>query len=226
MPFRLEDLVLAGWVAIVSPFLFRTGGDRGPFDPGQPLPGLLRLAAVLGVVVVLAARQTPDPNGRSGRGMVDRGVVGPFVGGLLLVTISGFTALSAPSSAVLVVLVITAAAALAVRFVVPPLSTPVRRALVAPFVAIAGGLYWTFIAGVINPADVSALKHAAFIDLHAATPILLFLAAFSIIYYAMLIYAPRQVAEREGGWIEWLLRYAAFAVSVAFGIGWLSVVGA
>jgi hypothetical protein len=39
----------------------------------------------------------------------------------------------------------------------------------------------------------------------------------------MLIFAPRQIAEREGGVIEWLLRYAAFVVSIVLGIGWLSV---
>jgi len=50
--------------------------------------------------------------------------------------------------------------------------------------------------------------------------------AFSAIYYAMLIYAPRQIAEREGGVVEWLLRYATFAVSIALGIGWLSVITA
>ena len=220
---RLEDLVLAGWVAIISPLFYRLGGDKGPFDPGQPLPGLLRLGAVLGVVVCVAARQTSVPDGSPRQGMIQRGALGPFVGGLLLVTISGFTALDTPSSLVLAALVITGVAAVLVRFVAPPLTTTVRRVLVSPFVAVSGGLYWTLIESVVRPSDVGALRQAAFANLHATTPILLFLAAFSAIYYAMLIYAPRQIAEREGGRIEWLLRYGAFVISIAFGIGWLGI---
>jgi hypothetical protein len=223
LPLRLEDLVMAGWVAIASPILFRIGGDKGPFDPGQPVPGLLRLASVVGVLVCIAARQRPEPGSAPRGSMISRGAVGPFVGGLLLVTIAGFTALNAQSQLVLAVLVVAGVGMVVVRFVVPPLGTMARRALVSPFVVIAGGLYWTFIESVIRPSDATALRNAAVGDLHAATPILLFLAAFSIVYYAMLIYAPRQIAEREGGWIEWLLRYAAFVVSIAFGIGWLGI---
>jgi hypothetical protein len=41
----------------------------------------------------------------------------------------------------------------------------------------------------------------------------------------MLIYAPRQIAEREGSPLVWLVRFGLFLVSVAFGIGWLSLLG-
>jgi hypothetical protein len=41
----------------------------------------------------------------------------------------------------------------------------------------------------------------------------------------MLIYAPRQIAEREGGPIEWLARFGLFLGGVVFGLGWLSVLG-
>ena len=220
---RAEDLLVVGWVAIASPLLFKIGGDKGPFDAGQPIPGLLRLVAVAGVLICLAARSQPGPGRGTGASMIQRGVVGPFAGGLLLVTIAGFTALSTPPPLVLAVLVIAAIAMIAVHFALPPLSTLARRALVSPFVLIAGGLYWTFIESVIRPSDAAALRRAAAVDLHAATPLLLFLVAFSAVYYAMLIYAPRQVAEREGGWVEWLLRYAAFAASIALGIGWLAI---
>jgi hypothetical protein len=45
------------------------------------------------------------------------------------------------------------------------------------------------------------------------------------VYYTMLIYAPRQVAEREGGTMVWLARFGLFVVSVALGLGWLSLLG-
>jgi hypothetical protein len=46
---------------------------------------------------------------------------------------------------------------------------------------------------------------------------------FSAVYYAMLVFAPRQIAEREGGGVEWVLRYLLFVVSIVLGIGWLGV---
>lgn len=155
--------------------------------------------------------------------MVKRGAVGPFVGGLLLVTISGFTALSAATPVVYAAILIAVIGAIAVRFAAPPLSIPIRRALVSPFVMIASGLYWTFIEAVVGSPGAAAARHQAIANPRSAELFLLFLVAFSAVYYAMLIYAPRQVAEREGGSVEWLVRYLAFAASIALGIGWLSV---
>jgi hypothetical protein len=42
----------------------------------------------------------------------------------------------------------------------------------------------------------------------------------------MLVYAPRQVADREGGPIASVLRYVAFVVGLALGLGWLWMLGA
>ena len=198
---------MAGWVAIASPLLFRLGGDKGPFDPGQPVEGLLRLGAVLGVLACLAVRSKADAGSTPQSSLINRAAVGPFVGGVLLVTISGFTALGATNAAIYAGLLAAAIVMVAVRFMVPPVGVLARRALVSPFVLIAGGLYWTFIEAV------SGMKGGA----------LLLLVAFSAIYYAMLIYAPRQIAEREGSGIEWIVRYLVFVVSIVLGIGWLSV---
>ena len=152
--------------------------------------------------------------------------MGPFVGGLLLVTISGFTALGATTAVVYATLLFSAIGIIAIRVAVPPVSIVVRRALVSPFVMVAGGIYWTLIEQVVGTAGISAVRRGAAVDQHGAELLLLFLVAFSAIYYAMLIYAPRQIAEREGGVVEWLLRYATFAVSIGLGIGWLSVITA
>jgi hypothetical protein len=221
--FRVEDLLVTGWVAIASPILFKVGGDKGPFETGQPLEGLLRIAAVLGVVACLAARRKVDPGSPPQLSLLNRASVGPFVGGLLLVTISGFTALGAPTAAVYAVLLVAAIGIIAIRVALPPVSVLVRRALVSPFVMVAGGLYWTVIEQVVTPGAAS-LRRSAPLDLRSVELPLFVLIAFSAIYYAMLIYAPRQIAEREGGIVEWLLRYAAFAASIALGIGWLSII--
>jgi len=212
---RFEDLLVAGWVAGVSPLLFRAGGEKGPFDPGQPLEGVVRLAAVLGVLVCLSARQKVDAGSSPQTSLINRGAVGPLAGALLLVTISGFNALGTPPA--------VAYAMIAIRLAAPPLNVLVRRALVSPFVMVAGGLYWTFIESVIGTGGAAAARPSAPLDLHGNQPAFLFLLAFSAVYYAMLVFAPRQIAEREGGVVEWLVRYVAFVVSIVLGIGWLSV---
>ena len=51
------------------------------------------------------------------------------------------------------------------------------------------------------------------------------LLAFSAVYYAMLVYAPRQVAEREGTLVTWVLRYALFVAGVVFGLAWPRLFG-
>ena len=155
--------------------------------------------------------------------MLSWAAVGPLTGGLLLVTISAFTALGTPNAGVYATLLGAVIGTVAIRFITPPLGVGARRVLVSPFVMIASGLYWTFIEAVVGTPGGAAARRQAFIDPHSAEPAILFLIAFSAVYYAMLIYAPRQIADREGGRVEWLLRYLAFAVSVALGIGWLSV---
>ena len=213
--------MLGAWVAVAGPVLFRASGDKGPFDPDQPLQGVLRLGAVLCVVACLAARRAPVSPGTDDPSMTNRGAVGPFVGGLLLVTISGFTALDAGSQLALPALVLAATVAVVVRFAVPPLPVIARRALVTPFVAVAAGIYWNVIAQLTGGHGFTITPTQLMSDPHAAELILGVLVAFSAVYYAMLIYAPRQVATREGGFVEWGVRYALFVVSVLLGVGWL-----
>lgn len=181
---------------------------------------------MLGVLACLAARPKVEAGRPTQPSLLNRASVGPFVGGLLLVTISGFTALGAPTPVVYATLVAAAIGMVAIRIAIPPISVFVRRALVSPFVMVSAGLYWTFIESVIGTPGAATLRQNARIDPHGAELALLFLVAFSAVYYAMLVYAPRQIAEREGGTVEWLLRYAVFVVSIALGIGWLSILSA
>jgi hypothetical protein len=214
-----EDWLIAAWVALASPLLFRVQGGSGPFDAGAPLLGVLRLAAVLGALICLAARPNQDQPAQRGRTLVNSGAVGPLCGGLLLVAISGFTALSAASTLGVATIVAFAVVMIVVRVAVPPLGVAYRRALVTPFVMVAGGLFWTFIAEVTDEPG-TATPAAAVSNPQTAVEAIAFLLAFSAVYYAMLVYAPRQVAEREGGLVTWVLRYALFVAGITFGIAW------
>jgi hypothetical protein len=219
-----EDWLLAAWVSVATPILFRAQGGVGPFDSGAPLLGTLRLLAVAGALICLAARRTPADAAASGPSVIKGGAIGPLVGAILLVTISGFTALDLGSGVGQAVVIAAVVAMLVVHFAVPPLATPIRRALVTPFVLVSGSLFWTFIAAITGEPG-SATPAAAVANPSTALAAAGFLIAFSGVFYAMLIFAPRQVAEREGGLITWLFRYVLFAAGVVAGLAWPRIIG-
>ena len=228
---RPEDLVLAAWVGLASP-LFAAGqsGGSGPFDSGQPLQGALRLAGVAGALLCLATRAADRPAQPS---ILQSGIAGPVVGGLMLVGASGFGALGQdPAAGFAATLVAGVAVAVLGGFgLLPRLPVAARRALITPFVLAAGGIFWGVVRAVAGPAGSGGsgglgLSPGQLIAIlpAAAFPIAI-VTAGAAVYYAMLIYAPRQIAEREGGAVVWLGRFALFLISVAFGVGWLSLLG-
>jgi hypothetical protein len=215
---RIEDWLLAAWVALVAPTVVHIqAGSGGVFDGGRPLDGLFGLVGILGVAVCLATGSDGDQH----EGFAASAVIGPFSGGFLLVAISTVSALGLPQAAAVAVAVVVIAVALATRLRYPVLPARVRRALVTPYVLVTGGLFWSLIGAVTGGGTVAAVRDAVPADPQGALPVAGFLIAFSAIYYAMLVFAPRQVAEREGGPVAWIVRYLLFAVSIAFGAGWL-----
>jgi hypothetical protein len=219
----VEDWLIIGWVAIASPLAYRETGSAEPFDSGHPLLGAVQLAAVLAALACLAARRRVA-DGSAQDSATNRALVGPLTGGLLLVAISGFVALDASQPVVLAVAAATAILMVAVRLRVPPLPAQSRRVLMSPFVLVTGGIFWSVIEAVSGPNGGGVFGLQA-IDLLRTPTALLFFAAFSGVYYAMLIYAPRQAADREGGPVTWIVRYVAFGIGVIFGLGWLRIFG-
>lgn len=219
-----EDWLLAAWVSIATPLLFHAQGGGGPFDSGAPLLGALRIVAVAGTLICLAARRAPGDAAAAGRSITNSGAIGPLAGAILLVTISGFTALDLPRGAGTFIVIAAVAAMVLVHFAVPPLAAPVRRALVTPFVLVSGALFWTFIAAISGEPG-SATPEAGIANAATALAAGGFLIAFSGVFYAMLIFAPRQVADREGGVVTWLFRYALFAAGVIAGLAWPRLLG-
>ncbi len=229
---RTEDWLLAAWMAVVAPWLIGARpSSAGLFGDGRPLDGLLGLIGILGVVACLATpRSVDDADARGAPARPARPawtVLGPFVGGLLLVTLSTVTALGLAPQAVATLAVAASAVAIVVRLAMRPLPAIARRALVTPYILVCGGLFWTAIDAVTAGGTLpSAIRAAVTSAGPGVLPIAGFLVAFSAVFYAMLVYAPRQVADREGGAVAWLIRYGLFGASIALGAGWLSVFGA
>jgi hypothetical protein len=220
---RIEDWLLAVWVALVAPAAIHLQPSSDIFGPGRPLDGLLGIVAITGAAVCLATRSTGSA---AGQGLGGSAAVGPFVGGLLLVAFSTVSALELPEAAALALAAAIAGIAVLTRLRWATLPATVRRALVTPYVLVAGGLFWSAIGAVTAGGDLTAaIRQVAPSDVRAVIPIVGFLLAFSAVYYAMLVFAPRQVAEREGGPVAWVVRYGLFVASVMLGAGWLSLLG-
>jgi len=220
---RLEDWLLVAWLVVAAPLLGRVEDTAGPFDAGRPIQGALELIAVLGAMICLVTGRSDAPAGAD-PGILGRGAIGPLVGGLLLVTFSGWDGLGLAGTPAAVVAVVIAGIVVVVRLRWAALTTSVRRALVTPFILVTGGIFWTIVDSITGGQGVIGSPTAG-LSLRDVGLVVGLLAVFSAVYYAMLVYAPRQVAESEGGTITWLVRYGVFLASVVVGISWLRPLG-
>jgi hypothetical protein len=228
---RAEDWLLAGWIALAAPALALVGGTAGPFDSGHPLQGVLELTGFVGALACLGTRSA-DGDGGPGSvapttwSVTNSGAVGPLVGGLMLVGASAFAELGLdPAAALLPAFAAVLVLSLA-QSRLPGVPTAVRRALVTPYLLAAGGLFWGVVHEVTAGVDLRGQFGASFASASTeAAQVAGLLVLAAAVYYAMLIYAPRQIAEREGGPLAWLARFGLFLVSVLFGLGWLPLLG-
>jgi hypothetical protein len=221
---RAEDWLLAGWVALASPVLVRAGGSVEPFDTGHPAQGLLLLAGFAGAIACLATRNS-DSSAES-PSVLASGAVGPLAGGLLLVGGSAASELGFDAEIFFGPTMVALVAFTLLQSRLPALPTAVRRAFVAPYLMSAGGLFWNVVHTITEGLDPGSLFGSSAAGVSGEVTLVLgLLIASAAVFYAMLIYAPRQIAEREGGPIEWLARFALFLGGVVFGLGWLSVLG-
>ncbi len=220
---RLEDWLLVAWVVVAAPVLGHVEGSAGPFDSGRPLEGALELIAVVGALICLVTGPSDAPPGTDS-GILGRGVIGPLVGGLLLVTFSAWDGLGLAGTPGTIVAIAIVATVVVVRLRWAALTTSVRRALVTPFILVTGGIFWSILDSITGGQGVIGSPTAG-LDLQGTGLVVGLLAVFSAVYYAMLVYAPRQVAESEGRPITWLVRYGVFLASVVVGISWLRPLG-
>jgi len=246
---RAEDLALSGWLVVAAPVLSAVGGTAGPFDAGHPLTGVFLLLGFAGALACLATRNAPaeappvdgsmpeatrppDPAGVAAASwnVLDGAAVGPLVGGLMLVGGTAFAELGLDPVAILGLAFAAVLLLSLLQSRRPTAPVAVRRALVTPYLLGAGGIFWGVIhevvgnGGTIGGASSQLGSLSEFMSSGAAAVVgLLILGA--AVYYAMLIYAPRQIAEREGGPAEWLARFGLFVVSVCLGLDWLSLLG-
>jgi hypothetical protein len=227
---RVEDALLFGWLVLVQPLISELGsGDRfadlSPED--DPLVGLVYLVAAAGAVVALATRSPGESafdfeafdSPRSYAMM-------PFMAALALIASIGAenTGIASAEAAFVPVAAVTV-----VSYVfynkLPTLAPNKRRGLMAPFVLVCAGIFNGTMADVLDSVDVGDLFQAAGGDVQALVGVFSLLVVFSLPFYMMFVFAPRQMTESEGTWPAWAARYGLFLVGAIAGVGWLAAIG-
>lgn len=223
---RPEDGVLVAWLGVLAP---AAALAVGPNLAEGPLGGAAMVVATLLVVVCLATRPADQPGVRLMR--EDRTeprwiIAGPLVGAVSLISSTGFRQLGMTGIDLGGIVLIVAVAAIVLNRWLPVLPTPARRLLVMPFMLVATTYFNGLTADLLGAIEPDAIV-AAF-----GTPEWSFTAFVAImvigglaVLYAMLIVAPRQLADPEDAGFRWVVRFVLFLVASLAGIGWLTLIG-
>lgn len=225
------DVALTGWVAVGQPILRLGGiaitGTYGALvDSHDPLLGLLYAVAIVLAVLSLALRAAPGSLEADDRANEFGIIFGPFTGGVLLLGVIAAENLGLPGPTVVVGAVAVGLVVLVLSSRLPAPAPSTRRLLIEPYVFLAAGLFNATMAEVTPGLGFDAVGSTTLVDRLSALGITVGLVAlFSSVFYAMLVFAPRQLEDPRHGIAGWAARYALFVAGVVVGATWLQALG-
>ncbi len=215
---RVEDVALFAWL-VLGAVLAPAQGTR-PVVPGQdPVGGLFDLAALCGALVCVVARRRDGTQ----TGLISGGdlayAVGPLFGAVAFTLDETITRLGLTGALSIVPLVLPIAVAVAARMRLAPTSAPQRRALVTPFTLATSGFFGAFLSGPAGLFDLrsTAAAVAGGTQVAEALFVLGLGLVATLLFYLMFVFAPRQLAEREGTPRTWAVRFIVFVLGLALG---------
>lgn len=235
---RLEDGLLVAWLVVGLP-LVRAAGDALSGTPGggnagdplgkahDPLSGLLGLVAVVLAVAVVATRSPDDPAiGFEGMATPRSYAPLPFLLSLSIVADTALGRLGLDSDAVIGPIFIITLACYVLYPHLPNLPRAVRRLMMVPFILIAGSVFGGMVSDLAGLFDYRALLGDPAATPAAFAELLGLQVLFSGFYYLAFVFAPRMVAEAEGSWKAWFVRYALFLGATIVSVTFLGAVSA
>jgi hypothetical protein len=219
-----EDFLLAGWNLVAIPVGTAVAGSWSS-GAGTPLLGLIEVAAVLLAIVALATR--PSGSGAPPNGFRTWILSGPLIGALALVGQEGAQRLGLPGTdVVLAIALLVGIGAIVLVDHLPVIEAGRRRLLVVPLILIAAGIFQEIGTDIVGAFDVGGFVagwgSVAGSPAQALTIGLIVLSAAVLgsgTFFAMLVIAPRELADPEPRPSVWLARFVLFLVSAATGIG-------
>jgi hypothetical protein len=225
---RYEDALLFLFAIFLQPLVIRAsgnGGISGLSDTPWYL-GLFYLAATVGAVLCIATRtegvtvRTLDTDAMTATQYAQF----PFLGAATLIGTAAVDSLGIlPAEIVLGPIFLVTIVSFVAAPRLPTLPAARRRQLMAPMILACSSLFAGTMVQIAPVFDVARLFQS-----QASTQggffIVVFLpVAAAAVFYTMLIFAPRQLAESEGSWGEWSLRFAVFMVGTVISVWWLNL---
>jgi hypothetical protein len=154
-----------------------------------------------------------------------RYAVGPLVGAFVFALDDTMAKLGLEGGADPALILGLIGVALVARWRLPPLAAELRRTLVTPFLLVTSGYFGGFLSGIAGIYDLRTLVGDASTDPGAVAVALGLGTLGMLVFYVMLVFAPRQVAEREGTALAWTLRFMLFLVGLSLGTTWTGLRG-
>jgi hypothetical protein len=229
---QLEDAGLAIALLVAGPVARGlTGSSSEGF--GHIVAAIISIVAAIGAIAALATRVPGESVIDDGHGPSRMSFIGPYVGGIGVVTAIGVGNTGVDFGGLAMAGAMGAAVVGAVfANRLPVVSRPTRRLMVAPFVFVASGIFESIIgdiaggfAGDLGGSGGGLLSSAGLTTAGFAVGLLVLASA---VFYAMLVFAPRELADPGTRPLAWVVRYLVFVatlvVAVAIGqAGWFVI---
>ena len=215
---RIEDALLFLWL-VIRPVVLPDGGRAVDNSEIDPIGGLIDLVALCGAAACVGSRSKPGvQSGLFGEQSVAY-AVGPLFAAVAFAIEDCAARLGLTGPWTLLPIVLPVIVAVVARLRLPPLSAEGRRALVGPFIFATAGFFGSFLSGITDIFDLRTLADAVTNpeQIGAALLVLGFAIAGTLIFYLMLVFAPRQIAEKEGTTATWAIRFVVFLVGLSLG---------
>lgn len=220
---RLEDVLMSVVALVGLPLLDRLTSTPASSTSdltattGSPsaLAGAFGLIAVAGVLACLCTRGPNEAPPLDGSTMTLQGWARfPLIAGIGIVAIETLPGLGiAPDPAVGLTFVVVTGTTLGSRWL-PVVPVPVRRLLVTPMALLATGTFNEILGGGVGGTIAGALRGDAPPEIGAFLPLIL---GAILALYAMLVIAPRAIADPGASWLAWTVRFLLLLASLVLG---------
>lgn len=225
---RLEDAALLGWLVVGLPVTRALAGGNG-VNAGDPLgtepdalSGMIWLAATVLAIAVVATRSPGDPViGFEDMSTPRSYAPLPFLVSVAIVSHTAVARLGFDSESLTgIVFIVTMVSYVAYPHL-PNLPRVVRRLMILPFILIAGTVFGGMVADMSDLFDLRGLLSDPAATPGAFAAVLGLEVLFSGFFYLAFVFAPRMVAEAEGSWRAWFVRYLVFLGATIVGVTFL-----
>jgi hypothetical protein len=215
---RVEDLLLAVVGVVGVPLVTRlsgsgTGGSTSDTPP--PLVGWFGLLAILGVLACLLTRGAgePPPFG-DGRLTFQGWARFPLVAGVGIVGLETLPAIGLDGDPFVGITVLVVTVSVLAYAWLPVVPVVARRAMVTPMAMLAAGAFDDMMGSGLGSVTRGLLLGQAPAGMTAFLP--LFLGVVGALY-AILVAAPRAIADPGASGLAWVVRFLFLLAAVAFG---------